>query len=58
MQNFNTLTCDILGENAIYFSLSGFGGALAEMDVDGVNSAADLPFKADGVAVLMFFQPD
>ena len=30
---------------------------LNEMGVDGVDGAADLSLKADGVAILMFFQP-
>ena len=56
-QNFNTLQCDILIENTVYFSFSAFRGALAEMGGDGVDSAANLPLKTDGVAILMLFQP-
>ena len=49
--------CDISIEDAVYFILHWFGSIAAEMGIDGVNSAADLPLKTDRVAVLMLFQP-
>ena len=56
-QNFNTLMCDISIEDTDYFLLHGFGGVVAEMGVDGVDGATDLPLKADRQTVLMFSQP-
>ena len=41
-------------ENTIYFPVCGFS-FLAEMGVDGVDGAADLPLKADGAGVLALF---
>ena len=39
--------CDISIEDTDYFLLHGFGGVVAEMGVDGVDGATDLPLKAD-----------
>ncbi len=48
---------DIPTEDTLYFPICGFGGITAEMGVDGVDGAADLPLKADGIGILTFFQP-
>ena len=49
--------CDISVEDADGFSFYGFGGIVAEMGVDSVDGAADLPLKTDGVGILMLPEP-
>jgi len=50
LQRFNTLNSR---EDTKSFLLRAFSDPIAEMGVDGVNSPADLPFKADGIGILM-----